>query len=335
MAATEISPANVNNAETLTVYESHTETVGLTATGGFYGKTPTGTVSANWSDSWTWEHSKSISVQDWQHEASGDPTLKYWYKAAYGTPDTYDNLTTYTFPHGSGTVKPGAQSLNDLQSGDMVGESETVWTNSSSSGPIGPVVETLDSSVEFVQGEVYQFPTFSPISPTPTVFTFSAAPSFTDSQNIVIDFGDPGLQPPAPAPWTLSFGPWPKTVGTTAKVTGKLTIADAADNPGTINLTYVIQPRSSLQTLPAVQACPGNKTSFIPGNDVVDNNQEPFTIEIPAGKTSVTFPLKFQTFNSNDYNIQVVAWQSKATVKGKPVINPQSAWCLTVPNTTE
>jgi hypothetical protein len=42
-------------------------------------------------------------------------------------------------------------------------------------------------------------------------------------------------------------------------------------------------------TLPAGQACAGNTTSFIPGNNVISNGSNgppPFNLTIPAGQTS-------------------------------------------------
>jgi hypothetical protein len=51
-------------------------------------------------------------------------------------------------------------------------------------------------------------------------------------------------------------------------------------------------------------------------------------------QTSASFPLTFQTFNSDTYNVQVVAWLPAAAVNGQQVLNPQSAWCLTPPNTS-
>lgn len=331
MVVTESSPANANNTETVKTYRNQTETVGASVTGG-YSKGATGTVSASWSNSWTWGHSKSVNIKDWQVESTGDPKIEYLYKATGGTPNTYHNLTTRTFPDGMMPPVLGAKNLNALQRGNMVAESETAWKTSTNNGPVGPVVETMHSSVEFIQGEAYTFPLEVGIL---VRAGFGATHSYTYNQDIKVNFSDPGLQPPAKAPWTLKFSPWPQTVGTEAKVTGMLAISNASDNPGTINLSYVVQPKSPLLTLPSTQVCPGNKTTFVPGNNVVNNGQPPLTIKIPDGKTSVSFPVTFQTFNTNNYNVQVVAWQPKATIDDKAVINPQSAWCLTVPNTTK
>jgi hypothetical protein len=267
--------------------------------------------------------------------------VQYVYTASGNTPDTYNNLITYQRqfkPDGTTVLSNDPSSLNDLQKGNMEAESESDWI--SSNGVVGPYEENLQSTAEFVQGEVYQF------QPCDTVDYgqkncdpryYANTPSFTYPQNLVLDFATPALQPPTQAPWTLTFGAWPNPVPAAATITGTVSIPNAAQNPGPLQISYVIEPIDPVLTLPSAQVCPGNQYNFNPGNNVVNNGQggpPPFTVTIPQGQTSVTFPVTVQTYNSNLYNVQVVAWQPSGTLNGNTVPNLESAYCLTVPNTT-
>lgn len=328
MALTEALPENANNTTTLLTSQSHTEGVSVSVTGS---TEKSGEVGASWNDSWTWAQTQEVSIQDWTIEQSGAPNLQYVYSATSGTKDTYDQLINYQRqfkPTGTYDLRNGASNLNDLQSGNMTSQSESVWI--SSGGPVGPVEETLQSSAEFVQGEVYTFQHCSDCDPS----YYSNTPSYTYPENITIDFATPGLQPPTQAPWALSFSEWPATVAQQTQITGTVTIPDAGANPGPIQISYVVEPVSTLLTTPSDEACPGNQYAFVPGNNVLNNGSPPLTVTIPAGKVSVDFPLTVQTYNSQPYNVQVVAWQARGTINGTSVPNLESAWCLTVPNTT-
>lgn len=225
----------------------------------------------------------------------------------------------------------------------MTNQSETVWTTSSGQ-LIPPDKLQLISSALIYSGEMLELTAgvrAFKIYPN-SVFTGCARSNLY--QIIDLNFAAPGLQPPSlrvsdrtqvGAPWTLSFGTFSQRKGNPyASATGTVTLNEPAPTSGMrLNLSYVIQPRQQLLTLLTEQACQGNTTSFNPGNSVLDNGNPPVSITIPAGQTSVSFPLTFQTFNSSTYNVQVVAWRPQTTVGGQQVLNPQSAWCLTPPNT--
>ena len=149
----------------------------------------------------------------------------------------------------------------------------------------------------------------------------------------------------APAPWTLSFPPWPDTIALNQPLSGTISISqDALDAlvaaKQNILLTYVIGTQTPLLTMPVKQVCPGNEFNFNPGNNAISNGNPPFLISSSSfvcsvGQCSAPVPLTFQTSQTNQYDAQVVAWlPSTVTSGGDTVIGPQSAWCLDVPETT-
>lgn len=151
-----------------------------------------------------------------------------------------------------------------------------------------------------------------------------------------LDFSAPGIQPPGwnviqqrtvAAPWTLSFQQ-PIAKGSDWKVPGTIILSSAQSSPTAINLTWVIQPKQPLLTVGP--ACPGNSAPFAPGPGVIGNN--PLQVVIPAGQTQVSLAPQFEGLGGGAaYNVQVVAWQASTTINDQQVINPQSAYCLTVP----
>src|SRR5205823_2856515 len=105
---TEVMPEAMNDVTSLSTSESHSETVGLSATGGYAqgaGNGATGSVSANWSDTWGWEQTSTVNISDWasanqetgQVNGSG-PSVTYQYTATGGTSDTYLSLKMYQYP---------------------------------------------------------------------------------------------------------------------------------------------------------------------------------------------------------------------------------------------
>ena len=243
--------------------------------------------------------------------------------------------------------------LNALQSSAMTNQTETTWQTTSSGGGavnlLPPQTVTLLSVATVFTGEMDNiYGSQGPFIGIGEQFYldngFTSWLRADENVRIALNFGAPGLQPPGwnatrqtsvLAPWTLSFGQWSQRAGTpSAHVKGTLTLNQPSTSPTNLLLTYVVQPQSQILTMPSGQpnACPANTSSFIPGN-VFSNQKPPLAITIPANKTSVTFPLTFQTFNTDTYNVQVVAWQTQTTIDGQTVINPQSAWCLTPPNT--
>src|SRR5207248_262547 len=97
LTVTEVMPEAMNDVTSLSTSESHSETVGLSATGGYAqgaGNGATGSVSANWSDTWGWEQTSTVNISDWasanqetgQVNGSG-PSVTYQYTATGGTSD--------------------------------------------------------------------------------------------------------------------------------------------------------------------------------------------------------------------------------------------------------
>jgi hypothetical protein len=325
LTVTEAMPEAENNTTNLTTSTSHSETVGLSGSAGFDSSGPTGSIGSDWSESWEWGQSTSINIQDWSSENSvGGPNVTYTFKATGGTPDTYSNLALYVFPNSDCNqcllpTPVSEDNLNALQRSGMTSQSETEWQTNA---PIPPGVYSLQANALFYFGEAYTFVNKS----TKTPPSYGSPNEASAQTTFSLDFTNPTLQPPAAAPWTLSFGPYSSSpLGNDyVQTTGTVTLSPPPTSATEINLSYVIQPQQSLQTLPSPQVCPGNTSSFIPSNSVVNNGSPPLTITIPAGQTSASFPLTLETFNSSTYNIQVVAWQSTG--------NKQAAWCLTPPN---
>ncbi|MGH7906753.1 MAG: hypothetical protein ACREP6_09005, partial [Candidatus Binataceae bacterium] len=152
-----------------------------------------------------------------------------------------------------------------------------------------------------------------------------------------LDFGAPGLQPPGwdaadseqvAAPWALTFSQ-PSGHDGNWQVNGVVKLDSPQGSPTKINLTYVIQPMQPMLTIGAI--CPGNSTPFAPGPGVISNN--PLSVTIPAGQTQAGIAPLFES-EGQPYNVQVVAWQTGANVNGQNVINPQDAYCITVPGQT-
>jgi hypothetical protein len=336
LTLTETMPGATNNVTSLSTSESHTETVGVSATAGYAqgsGNGGSGSVSGNWSDSWGWEQTSTIDISDWSSQSSepaasdnSGPSVIYTYQATGGTNDTYANLAKYQYPTYDcnqclvQTPLDAATQFNALQQSGMTSASETTWT---SDGAIPPAQYTLAAIEEPQFAEAYTDK--NDTSGTPPSYGY--LPPVQSTSTFYLDFTDPTLQPPAAAPWTLSFVPLSSSsLGSDyVQTTGTVTLSSPSSSATQIGLSYVIQPQDPLQTLPSEQVCPGNTSGFNPGNNVVSNGSPPFTITIPAGQTQATFPLYLQTFNTYAYNVQVVSWQLTG--------NLQAAWCLTVPNT--
>jgi hypothetical protein len=330
MTVTEALPLLSNNTTQLTTSTSQQESVGISATGGYQGG-GVGLVGVSWSDSWGWSQAQTINIQDWgtYFLRDKDSSLTYYFFASGNTPNPLRAMQSSSYQHNNPSLGFGAGALNGMQVSSVVSQDETTWV--SSSGTIGPEVLTFNASATFTAGEVFQAD-----SPDDGIGIYANLPSITVNQPISIDFSNPSLQPPAPAPWTLSFGTYSQS-SDNATITGTVALNQAANTDTIVNLTYVIQPQQQMLTLPVGQACAGNTTSFIPGNNVITTNggngQPPFTLTIPAGQTSKSFPLSFETFNSDTYNVQIIAWLPSVVANGQQIINPQSAQCLTPPNT--
>ena len=218
----------------------------------------------------------------------------------------------------------------------MTNQSETAWeTNSGQLMP--PQTVQLISSGTIFSGEILELScaTCVLVKPYPdSVFTGFGA---TDLYEVFdLDFSAPGLQPPGwnvviqqmvSAPWTLSFQQ-PIRNGADWRVPGAVTLNSVQASPTTIELTYVIQPMQPLLTIGGI--CPGNSAPFAPGPGVISNN--PLSVTIPAGQTQVNLAPRFEGLGGGAaYNVQVIAWQPSITVDGQEIINPQSAYCITVP----
>jgi hypothetical protein len=383
-------PKVANNVTTLTTSNSHTETVGVSATAGIQNETGVGTLSASWSESWTWGQAQTISIADWQVSdssiGSNNTEATYAYDAS-GNSDITDSVLTshalilpldsnpasnnqlnnpnycdlryVTF---NGVVIPPG--LNGLQTNALATQSETVWevnTNAQGNGLIPPQTIKLVSSGTITSGEVLDlvggdgpFPNCNFVQPCPGLVGFTAAITTPLQERFDLDFSNPALQPPGwdtstqqsvPAPWTLSFPLWPNEISLNQPLTGTVTIPQDAltalsATSQNLLLTYVVGTQSALQTLPAEQACPGNEFTFNPGNNAVSNGKPPLQIPWSAftcssGTCSAPVSLTFQTSQTNQYDVQVVAWLPRmVALNGDTVLGPQSAWCLDVPETT-
>jgi hypothetical protein len=355
LVVSEFMPEAENDVVTLTTSQQQSESVGVSATAGIRGLDPEGQVGTSWTHSWSWGESEAVEFQDWQsvaNQATGEnPGAAYTFCAFAGSqitntilnanaldiPWNDDQLNSFT------GLNSGNPDLNALQVTAMANQSETVWTTTGMLLPSGPVSLTTGATV--TSGELLQvFGNVGDCGNSGGPFTsWSTAPISVD---LSLNFATPGLQPAAwnaalqqqldvdDAPWTLSFTPWPQPVPPNATITGEIALNSPRTSDTTINLTYVLQPQATMDTWPPEEACTGNVYSFIPGPNVINDGTPPLRVTIPAGVRSVRFPLTFQTFNENNYNVQVVAWQTETIVNGQTIINPQYAQCLTVPNTT-
>jgi hypothetical protein len=354
LGVTENKPESVNGVTTLTTSESHTETVGLSATFGIQNGNGVGTVGASWSDSWTWGQAESVQFQDWESNSNVDIAnnfANYNFTAFSGSdvtaatvqkdllqlPPNNDQINSqiappfFYFPPKS----PGLPNFNQLQTSAMTNQSETEWATSSGQ-LVPPETVQLISSAAIFSGELLEL-----TSGVRNIFKFAIPYSvFTgyDVANLYevfdLNFAAPGLQPPSwdpanqqsvTAPWTVTFAQ-PSPDNGDWRADGLITLNSAQSSPTTINLSYVIQPRQPMLTTGSI--CPGNSTPFAPGPGVISNN--PLSVTIPAGQTQASLAPLFEP-EGQPYNVQVIAWQTSANVDGQQVINPQNASCITVP----
>jgi hypothetical protein len=371
MGVTENLPQATNNVTQLTTSQQHTETVGLSVTSGAQNGNLLGTLSSSWSDSWTWGQARTVSFQNWQSQSSLDVAnnfVSYQFQAFGGSDVTaaalYANLlqlppsneqieSQFVAPFNYFPPNGQFPQFNRLQISDMTNKSETEWATSTGQ-LIPPQLVQLVSNAVIDSGELLELTAGVrlPFKSFPnSVFTGYGQTRLYQVYNL--NFAAPGLQPPGwqvssqtqvVAPWTLSFPPWPDKIGLNQPITGTLSMPqeelNALNAAGqTILLTYVVEPLSTIQTLPAQEACPGNQFNFNPGANAVSNGSPP--LQVPAssfvcnsGTCAAPIPLSFQTAQTNQYSVQVVAWLPQATINGQTVINPQSAWCLNVPETT-
>lgn len=260
---------------------------------------------------------------------------------------------------GFGTQQVQPPDLNGLQTNALATQSETVWA---SNGLLPPQTVKLVSSGTITSGEVTDVVAGDGPHVPPTVLCStgcSGLQGFTGyattplTQTFDLDFSTPALQPAGwnlstrqsvPAPWTLSFPSWPQKIALNQPLTGTVSIAQDALNAlasakQNILLSYVVAPLSALQTLPVGQACPGNQFNFNPGDNAVSNGSPPLQLAPSAftcnsGTCAAPVSLTFQTAQTNQYSVQVVAWLPSMAFNGQTVLSPQSAWCLDVPETT-
>ncbi len=314
-------PEAANNVTELTTSESHTESVGVSATAGIQSKSAVGTVSASWSDAWTWSKSSTISIADW--ESASDVVgnqATYTFTAASGTPNTTAEIDKWgdrfaTDGYCGDRNDLSLTSFNGLQTSAMTVQNETVWATAPNA-LLPPQPLTVTSRAVPIQGEVFDYAAPG----CPFAFRWAFRNPVLIEQQITLDFGGPGLQPPAQAPWTLAFdlpvsnrhGDW------TARGTVTLDVPQSTDT--TLGVSWIVEPVSTMLTLPASQACPGNMSSFEPAPSVVTDAST--TLTIPAGQTTATLQPVFEPLGT-PYNVQVVTFQ--------PDGNLQAAWCITVP----
>jgi hypothetical protein len=244
MAVTEANPLAANNTTQLTTSTSQQESVGISATGGYQGG-GVGLVGVSWSDSWGWSQAQTINIQDWRANflQDKDSSLTYYFFASGNTPNTLGAMQNSIYPQNNPSLGVGAGALNGLQVTSVVSQDESAWV--SSGGTIGPKVLTFNASATFTAGEVFQA-----VGPGIVSGTYANLTSITVNQPISIDFSNPTLQPPAPAPWTLSFGTYSQS-SNNATITGTVALNQAASTDTIVNLTYVIQPQQRPERLGA------------------------------------------------------------------------------------
>lgn len=361
LSINESLPQASNNVVTLTTSQSHTETVGVSATGGIQNSNFLGTVGVSWSDSWTWGQAQTVSFRDWEAKScignvangqcSGGGNLGAAYTfAAFAGSQISDaalhspsnllyipwNVLELSLTNQNLPGYPPTPQLNQLQKSAMTNQSETAWETSSGdllpAQTIGLTSEAIIESgeIETVWGPGGPCGLFQPPGPYTSWLT-------TDlKENISLNFDTPGLQPAGwnpsqqtsvAAPWTLTFAQ-PVPSGSSWKAAGTLALNSPSKSPTTVNLTYVIQPRAAMLTLPAGNVCPGATSTFPPGPGVISNN--PLSLTIPTGQTQVSLAPLFEA-EGQPYNVQVIAWQPETTINGEQVLNPQAAYCVTVP----
>jgi hypothetical protein len=93
MTVVEAQPTASNNTSSLTTSSQQTESVGISATGGYQGG-GVGPFGVNWSDSWSWVVANTINISDWsaQETALSGSQLAYSFRASGNTPDTLSNI---------------------------------------------------------------------------------------------------------------------------------------------------------------------------------------------------------------------------------------------------
>lgn len=220
----------------------------------------------------------------------------------------------------------------------MTNPSETAWETSTGQ-LLPPQTVTLKSEATIYSGELTNvFGSQGPFLGAIIYFNnaFSSWLTTDLPLTILLNFDTPGLQPagwsysrqaPVPAPWTLTFTQ-PTASGSSWQAAGKLVLDAARNAPTTVNLTYVIQPQAAMMTLPATAVCPGTTSTCPAGAGGISNNL--LSVTIPANQTQVQLAPLFEA-EGQPYNVQVIAWQPQTTVNGEQIINPQAAYCITVP----
>jgi hypothetical protein len=345
LGVVESLPEAANGVTQLTTSQSHTEMVSLSATFGIQNGNPLGTISAAWSQSWTWAQTMSVSFSDWESRSSvSNNEASYRFRAVGGTQMGPDELmanllelplnseqvesqSQTPFFYDPSATPPGLPELNQLQTSAMSNQSETVWLTTSGGELVPPQIVHLVSSAIINSGELLDVvPGIFNVT-EPLIKLFTGRGTTLLHQAYDLDFGAASLRPPAPAPWTIAFDE-PSPDGRNWMAAGSITLNAAQSTPTTLSITYVVEPEQAILTLPSADVCPGNTTSFNPSPEVVSN--APLSLTIPAGETNVDLAPRFESIGE-PYNVQVIAWQYSATVDGTTVLNPQAAACITIP----
>jgi hypothetical protein len=344
IGVTKNMPEAANHVTQLATSESHTETVGLSATSGIQNGNGLGTIGASWSESWTWGQTSTISFSDWEADSTldiSDNSASYDFFAFGGSDVTAavltDNLLQlppsneqifnqqhYPFFYYPPTP-PGFPAFNQLQTSAMTTQSETTW-DTGAGNLVPPQRIELVSTADIQSGELLEL-TSAFINPFKRNSVFTAVATTTLEQTFALNFGLAALQPPLAAPWTITFEE-PSPMGPNWVATGTVSLASPQTSPVTINLTYVVEPRAAMLTLPAEGVCPGNPNSFNPSPSVVRN--APLSVTIPAGRTDAPLSPQFESIG-RPYNVQVIAWLYRTDLDGPSLLNPQAAYCLTIP----
>ncbi len=345
-------PESINGVTTLTTSEQHTETLGLSTTWGVQNGNGLGTVGASWSDSWTWGKAQTVQFQDWDSNSQvdiPDDAAIYNFTAFSGSdvpfsvvsdnqlelPPNNTQIANSSAPFTYFPLFSAVPNFNQLQTSAMTNQTETEW-ETDPGNPVPPETAQLLSSAQLFQGELLELLPGVLAIPLPFGAAFTGIGNVDIDQVIDLNFGAPALQPPGwnvaqkqsvSAPWTLTFGQ-PVQKGSNWTVPGTITLNTLQSSPTTINLTYVVQPQEPLLTLGGI--CPGNQEPFAPGPGVVSN--APLSVTIPANSKKVNIAPNFEGLGGGAaYNVQVVAWQPSTTIDGNTILNPQSAYCITVP----
>jgi hypothetical protein len=315
-------PEANNNVTQLTTSKSQTESVGVSATAGFAGKSILGSIGVSWGESWTWGEAQTVDISDWGAKSQViENTTSYTFSATGGTPNTTKTVGDWIYPGFCAWVSnPGGLSqtaFNGLQTSAMTSQSETEWSTNSGSQNLLPAQPiTITSTAVVLTGEIFNYP-YAGYCDVGGI-TGANVVSANLPINISLDFSWPALQPPAPAPWSIHFlqpvsngnGQW--------SAPGTVTLNAPSSTDTTIPISWVIQPQTAMLTVGNV--CPGNATTFNPGTSVLSGAQT--SVTIPAGQTQAQLSPVFEPIG-DPYNVQVVAWQGAG--------NLQAADCVTVP----